>query len=226
MNCLEFEQKLGTDPERLNAEAQHHAAHCADCQRKLLESQRFEATLRGAFGDGRPHLAERKVMPPQLVLQQITRRRFALGGAAAASIAAVVVAQRMTVSDLPDELISHISTASLGVESPLPTTVVSDVLKSARVMLNNDALEVTYANNCLVWDHITAHLVLQGKSGPMTAFLMPAVATDAVAIFERTPWTGRISPYQGGSIAVLGFNQNACAETEDRLRQAVHFQHI
>jgi hypothetical protein len=225
MNCLEFEQKLGTDPEHIGAEAQHHAAHCAQCQERLRESQRIEQALRHAFGTGRLTPSGDLSAMSGFARPTLNRRWFAFGGAAtAASMAGFFVSRYLSGAELPDELIAHISTASLALDSPLPRTVVIDVLKSAKISLSDEELSVSYANNCLVRGWITAHLVLQTKSGPMTAFLMPAVSTEAVAIFERTPWTGRISPYQGGSIAVLGFNQKACADTEDRLRRSVLFQ--
>lgn len=222
MNCVEFRQILGAAPGDLGVEAKHHAESCPGCQALLQESHSFEATLRAAFGDGVQ--VDIAVPPARPVFPRPGRRSFVLGGAAAVAAATTAVIFRSwPPGSLAEELVSHVTTASLAKETPLQPQAIRDALSVAGIALLNPHLNVSFASNCQIRSRTSAHLVLPSRSGPVSAFLMPAVAVEALDFFEETPWVGRLSPFETGSIAVIGLNHGACKTVERQLKLAVAF---
>lgn len=215
MNCLEFEQKLLVNPSQLDEAAQQHLKGCKSCQNSQRESSLFEGRLKLAFEP--KHLS----VPSSAHKRTITRRHF-IGGAIAASLAAVTV-RHLSETDLSTEILSHITTPTLSSSKVVSAPLLQSVLESAGIKLLNNDISATYAKNCVIQSTIAAHLVLRGAEGPVSAFLMPVVPQEAVALHEHAPWVVRLAPFGKGSIAVVGLNQSACNKTEATLRNSLAF---
>ena len=133
--------------------------------------------------------------------------------AMAASVALVaIVGVRMfgdvtEYDSLSEEILAHLD------HEPYALRVTDEAVSDARLTrivpsnlatLDHSAGLITYAQNCKIRGEVSPHLVIQGKSGPVTVILMPQVGVQSAETIEGESIHGVILPVGDGSIAIIG----------------------
>ncbi len=133
--------------------------------------------------------------------------------AMAASLALVaIVGVRMfggvaEYDSLAEEILAHLDHEPYALR--VTDKAVSDdrltrIVPSNLATLDHSAGLITYAQNCKIRGKVSPHLVIQGKSGPVTVILMPQVRVQSAETIEGESIHGAILPVGDGSIAIIG----------------------
>lgn len=215
MNCLEFRRQLLTDPLHQDESASAHEAECAACAAHAREVRAQEIKLRALIDsvsapDG---MAERIQLAARFEGAAATRRRWWYGAAAGvllavgASLVSVwtTSAERIGL-ELAQSVINHIEdeAAHLREAQPVSAGRVNYVFDRFGAELAGDIGPIHFAAECLMRDRNGIHLVLPGRMGAITVFLMPGEMAADVLPVESPRFAGRIVPTAWGSIAVVG----------------------
>lgn len=73
---------------------------------------------------------------------------------------------------------------------------------------------VSYAMPCVINGNVTPHLVVQGRTGPITLILMPEESVAAAIPLDGEHVHGVILPVGSGSVAVIGQREDQQPEIE------------
>ncbi|WP_421238448.1 DUF3379 domain-containing protein [Aeromonas enteropelogenes] len=87
-----------------------------------------------------------------------------------------------------------------------------------------DGLKVTYVNHCSFYQGPALHMVIQGKMGPVTLFLVPKhVPLTLQPNFEDGTLKGEIVPLRGANMVLIGDMQEPLAPVADTLESRLHW---
>lgn len=165
MDCAEFQRRLGTDPNALDADMRAHASGCADCTRALAQAQALERRLVDALHVPVPADLVARVLaasrvdleavpavaPPARIasaqagvrpLRRARRRQgawLALAAAAVLVVALGLTHWRANANSLPALAIAHVVAPdehdALGLKTPLPRADVEATFAARGVHL-------------------------------------------------------------------------------------------
>ena len=133
--------------------------------------------------------------------------------AAAASIAVIaLIGLRFldtggSYPSLAAEVMAHLDhepQALVPTSTPVEERRLQRVVNSDGVQLDSGVGVVTYARSCVINGNSVPHLVIQGRSGPVTLLLMPDEKIDTAEPLEGQNISGVILPVGDGSIAIIG----------------------
>ena len=160
-----------------------------------------------------------------------TRRRFP--GVARYAIAATVVLAAFlsfrifSTPDYPslaDEVLAHLDhepNALRVTDEPVSDGRLARVVPASVASMNHDAGLITYARTCPINGKEVPHLVIQGEHGPVTILLMPDEKIDAAVELEGESVNGVILPVGGGSIAIIGEEDENLGPIQENLLNSV-----
>lgn len=225
MNCEAFREQICIDPASTDAAMQHHESDCAACAAYARRARKAEALIQQAL---RFDTAKAAAQPPQ---------RPAMFGSVAAALVAgfafwfgLSVNQPAPTNELVSEILAHMDHEPTALEF---TTVsvgerqLSQVL-AGEAVIDIAALEaqvgpVTYAKKCVVAGQWMSHIVVQSDEGPLTVLLIPEQRTNGIVPLELAEegLGGSIVPAGPGSIAVVGEDNAADAQTAQQVAEAV-----
>ncbi len=130
--------------------------------------------------------------------------------------ATVVLATSITVrmsgmfesyDSLADEILAHLDHEPYALkvtdEAVTDRRLVRAVPASVAVYERGEAL-ITYAAPCIINGKKAPHLVVQGRSGPVTIILLPEEKVGETTPFDGENVQGIIVPVGDGSIAIIG----------------------
>ncbi|MEX2495123.1 MAG: DUF3379 family protein [Woeseia sp.] len=233
MNCEDYQRAFTADPAESFAGGARHVADCAACQAYRERLRAFDNRLERALRIDVPPL-KLPALPPvasagssDAVPGPASRsRRFAaLSPPLWAGIAAVffVVAlgiaflggEAVKSDSLARQVVAHMDheQASRQVTSvAVPEQRLGDVVNSDVAAMDNSIGLITYAMSCVINGRRVPHLVVQGRSGPVTLILMPDESiSDAIPLAGESVH-GVILPVGSGSVAIIG-------EREEQMRE-------
>ncbi len=215
MNCLEFRRLLLEDPQCADEALLAHEAECTECARFSSRARAREAALRHLLNapEPPPELAERIRLTVRME-RQAERRRPVWVAAAASVMLAVAVSMaslyearsERTHMALAQSVVDHIEDEArhLHHPGPVPESRVEEVFARFGARLAGDIGQVNFAGECLMRNRTGIHLVVQGRQGPVTVFLMPDEHPRRVVPVRQDGFDGEILPTDWGSIAVVG----------------------
>lgn len=215
MNCLEFRRHMLTDPLRLDDEAHAHESACEACAAFARDTRAREVRLHAVLNDVSPPegMAERIHLAMRFEHRAEVRRRWWYGAAAGVLLAIGVsmVSVWTTAIERADlalaqSVLHHIEdeASHLHEAHPVAAGRVGRVFARFNAELAGDIGPVHFAAECLMRERNGIHLVLPGKKGAITVFLMPGEMTDSVLPIRSARFHGRILPTPWGSVAVIG----------------------
>jgi hypothetical protein len=217
MNCLEFRRLLFTDPLGDSEEMARHEAECAVCHALSVETKRLELSLRNAVAIEPPDTLEARALLRQILHADRRRSRRYVMLRVAAGLVGVVAAGALVASllhdRLPGEIVAHAKPGNFAAGRIIPTDQVTHVLQNIGRAGGSSALRVIYANNCVIGDHLAAHLVLEQDGRAVNVFLMPMINVTSTERFRTERYVGEIRAFAPGSMAVV-------AEEADELEPA------
>jgi hypothetical protein len=141
------------------------------------------------------------------------------GLAAAVVVAAVLVTgfpeRERGGQDLVDQIVAHMDheEASRRVTSvPVATPALDRVVRPRVSAMDRDIGLITYAMSCVINGRTVPHLVIQGRSGPVTLILLADETIDAPIPLSGDNVHGVLLPVGSGSIAVIGQREDQLDE--------------
>ena len=220
MNCLDYQQQLATEPQRVTAEMQAHAQSCPACTAWTQQLHSFDSRLKRALEIHVPPAAER----PQQRTAVIAPRRFALAASVLGAIGVATLAwvwfPRDTLAAEVVEHVEHEPQSFLG-RDPIPQAALDGVLQRSAVSADLASGGVTYARNCWFRGHLVPHLVVRDAHGSVTVLILAAEHVSGKVSLDEGGYQGVILPAGKGSIAVLSRDDMRVEEVATEMLQAL-----
>lgn len=227
MNCEEYRESIATDPS--SDDGAEHVNTCDACRSYRDQMRAMDEQIAGALAIDVPELSMPELPDVDtgkvVTLQNRRFSRPTLFALAATVVVAAFLGIRMFGSDvtypsLADEIVAHLD------HEPYALRVTDKAVKDRRLArvvpasianMNHDAGLITYAQTCVINGKKVPHLVIQGERGPVTILLMPDEMIDGAVEIDGQSINGVILPVGGGSIAIIGEEQ----ERLDRIQENV-----
>ena len=231
MNCIDYRRLITSDPAHRGAEAAAHRLACQSCVAYTQRMERLDRSLRDAMMiDVPPGLVSRV----KLAATGASRSRWRRYSIAAGAVAGLAISfGLLTGNDAPsgqalsDSIVAHIEHEPELLVSTLEVIAqpqLASVLAEAGVKLTGDPGAVSFAGLCPFRGHSVPHMVVQSESGPITVLVLPDEKIRGPITIDRDGFRGIIVPVKGGSIAVVGGEDEATESVKQRFVNLVEWQ--
>lgn len=237
MDCEEFRQAIAADPRGGHDAMAEHTAGCTACRALAAEVAALDERIARALAIEVPALAlpdlpALRAAPDADVPGGRGRRRLAPPAwlALAAGIGAVLLftLRGLSPGDAYNQLASEVL-AHMDHEAPsrvVTTLAVSDstlgeVLDPRVRALDTGGSIVSYATSCVINGNVVPHLVVQGRTGPITLILLPDEDVNEAVTLSGENVHGVILPADTGSVAIIGQRAEQMPEVADVGRRVV-----
>jgi len=223
MNCLEYRRLALQDINALPEQAQTHCDECEACQLFTNELKGFNVSLQRSMGVDAPEgLADRILLQQSFGLARSKRKQSRIGftALAASIVLGLVFSLRLFLpgSDaLEQAVLAHVheEIAHLYEDRKVSNERVGELLASLDTQAISAISNVRYAGTCPIGKTAGAHLVLAGKSGPVTVLYLPEESVKQTKVFGDGSFQGVLTPGKRGSIAVIGGSHTSMEELQD-----------
>ncbi len=234
MNCLDFRRRLASDPGCRDEDFVEHRQACTECAAAVARATVFEQRLKEATRVAVPeNLASGIMLRHSFQARQSTadwRRRVRVALAASVLLVVGAVAggliHSMRGPTLDQEVIALVNSAPYALSSD-KTVSKEDIVAALRpvgLKVEGGLGEVTFASRCYVRGLLSGHLVLRGRSAPITVFLIPGELVERRKPFQSSHLSGVLLPARHGTIAIVAAPGEALGSVEADLRAAVRWQ--
>lgn len=103
-------------------------------------------------------------------------------------------------------------------------TINAKMEKYGATLMDMQGMKVTYVNHCAFYQGPALHMVIQGKMGPVTLFLVPKhVPLSLQPDFEDGQLKGEIMPLKGANMVLIGDMQEPLAPVAKQLESRLHW---
>lgn len=226
MNCLEYRQICGAEPNHRDAAFAEHEAQCSGCRAYANELRELDGRIRKALMielPGQTEAAQEQTMAPARRSWQPARL-----GLAASFLAAVGLGVGVWLSAPPPALaeavtghLSHERHAWQTTDNPVARDVLDAVLKDGDIEVRQNFGLISYARTCNIRGHDVPHLMIQGERGPVMLLIMREEKIDQAIPLRADGYEGLILPVGDGSIAVVGREGEALEPLTEQITQSV-----
>lgn len=226
MQCSEFRQQAGADPQHLSAEAAAHCAQCIACAAYLQQMQQLDGLLKRALEISVPPVRVAAPLHRDLASKPSPQRWFALAASVLLSIAFGAVWLASPQPSLAAAVIEHVEDepdAMVTTSSRVTPAQLSDVLRRAGMRLKSGAQSVSIARTCAFRGATIPHLVVQTQEGPVTVLVLPHEHVDSAENFTEEGYQGTILPSGPGAIALIAASDTAFKEAAARVAAEVEW---
>ncbi|RLA35706.1 MAG: hypothetical protein DRR03_05320, partial [Gammaproteobacteria bacterium] len=108
------------------------------------------------------------------------------------------------------------------VSMEVPRTDLAAMFAEFGARLDGEIMGVTFANGCIMENGIKGvHLVLDTPRGKVTVMVIPHRAVDSDTTMQVENLPGRLTPYNNGTLALIGPDGKSMDMAEERMRNAV-----
>ena len=228
MECLEFRRVAGADPQHLGAEAEQHRGQCVRCAQHHRQLLAMDATILQALNVPSREYAD--AMRRTAARDSRSRRRPRWYALAASVVAGVLIGSVLWVGRPRDSLALDVIEHMRGEQFSMVVTraaadpaTVAQALAASGLRLRGDPGLVSYATRCPFRGATVPHLVVQTVLGPVTVLVLRHVAVAQPREFQEQGYTGTITPFGRGSIAVIGESLQEADDVATRLRMATEW---
>ena len=221
MNCEEFRELIGAEPNSNNPDALAHAEQCPKCASYRQEMQAMDRLIYRAlavdvptnkpFADNVASLRSPERDAAHANKQQLSTPRFWRVAASLLITASAVVATSLWLLTPRDsfaaELIAHVKEEPASLVRTAATVDadrLEEILAASRLRLKPGMGRVSYAMSCGFRGHTIPHLVVQTERGPVTVLVVPEAPEQQREQINEEGFEGVILPAPRGVIVVLG----------------------
>ncbi|MDF2401205.1 DUF3379 domain-containing protein [Aeromonas sp. 5HA1] len=103
-------------------------------------------------------------------------------------------------------------------------TINAKMEKYGATLMGMDGMKVTYVNHCAFYQGPALHMVIQGKMGPVTLFLVPKhVPLTLEPNFDDGQLKGEIVPLKGANMVLIGDMQESLNPVAQELESRLHW---
>lgn len=232
MNCNDYEEALAANPDFEDESGHVHG--CADCQAFTSEILALDERIRAAMELTVPALRmpELPDLDTENIVSLPTRRGIsspAWFAVAATVLLAVFVGIRSLSPDTPEmslenQVLAHVDhepMALLPSNTPVDDSKLQRVVPASIATMNHDSGLITFAETCPINGRPIPHLVLQGKTGPITILLMPDEKISETRTLDGENVHGVIVPVGNGSVAIIGTRDEPLGDIEKNVLNSV-----
>ena len=218
VTCLEVRRALGAEPRRRDAWILEHCSLCAQCAAFMQEALALDTRVERALNIEVPRDLEARIVFRAEFHSAERRRVYPWLAAAAAVLLAVAVgvglwqyrrnSPTMIGKALVARVMSPTESAALDPNRPAirDASYVTGVLAHAGIGMRGSMDDISYARAYAFRGEMVAHLVVRGRDGPVTVFLLPHVRVRGPTHFSAQGCDGLILPSGTGSIAIIANN--------------------
>jgi len=232
VNCLEFRRQLLIEPQQQGADFLDHAHECPTCGREYRRALEFEKRLSQALTIEPPQGLDSRILLTQQMARRKPRirtwRRFqiAAGIILAAGVALFVEhlgSEHDKLDALRGEVVAHIEEepASLLASNESATDRLRPLLATFGLKQLSSLGEVRYAGICDIGERKGIHIVVRGKTQPVTLILLPGERIKAPAQILTSRLEGIIVPTNYGSLAVVADPKEPVVPVLKRVQPAI-----
>ncbi len=213
MNCNDFKKHMLCTPRDMTEAILSHKSTCPDCYQFSLETLVFEDKMEDAFLVMPPVGFSETVMEKSLSAQS-SHKMQRISYAMAASVffmVGLIFLTNMTLSKpitIEQMVLTHIEKEPFALTATMALTDkdVTGTLASLGITMGSDFPKIRFLKRCIVGDELVAHMIIEGKNGPVTVLIMPNESITHAKNLHSEQLEGIVVPFQqGGSIAVVGF---------------------
>lgn len=243
MNCEEYREAITANPSESFVSGSSHAAGCAECGHYRAEIRALDERIAAALAIDVPPL-EMPQLPPvddggNIVSFPAGRSGKATIpvwlGIAAGVIIAAFLGFRLLSPDLSPEALAEQVIAHMDHEQQsrrvtsvaVPEEQLYEVISPKVSAMDKGLGLVTYARSCVIGGNRVPHLVVQGRSGPVTLILLPDETIEAAIPLSGEHVHGVIVPVGRGSVAIIGERSEQLEEIDEigeRIADSVKWQ--
>ena len=230
MDCEQYREAIGADPSERFEGGSAHADACPDCREFRAEMRALDERIARALAIEAPD-ARLPELPPVGAdaggkLQAGSRRRVPgipgwLGLAAGVGVALVVAWSSLERDEayppLAEQVLAHMDheESSRQVTTVAVSQAALDEVLAPRVAAFDAGPGIiSYVMPCVINGNVTPHLVVQGRTGPITLILLPKESIAAPIPLAGEHVSGVILPAGRGSVAVIGQRETQRPEVE------------
>lgn len=218
ITCLDVRRILGAEPERRDAPILAHCKICAACAAFRKEMLTLDRRLERALNIEVPRDLEARVVFRAEFRPERRHISYQWLAAAAAVVLAVIVGvgvwqyRQNSPAMLGKALVAHVmnpqeaDALDPGRPAIRDVSFITGVLNKAGVSMRGHMDDISYARTCLFRGEWVAHLVVQGRDGPVTVMILPHIHVTKPTHFNEDGFQGVIMPSGKGSIAILADN--------------------
>lgn len=232
MNCDNYKEALAANPDFKDESGHVHG--CADCQAFASEILALDERIRAAMELTVPELRMPEL--PDLdtgnLVSLPTRRRIAAPAwfaVAATVLLAVFVGVRSLSPDTPEvslesQVLAHVDHEPMALmpsNTPVDDSKLQRVVPANIATMNHDSGLITFAETCPINGRPIPHLVLQGKTGPITILLLPDEKISESRTIDGENVHGVIVPVGNGSVAIIGTRDEQLGDIEKNVVDSV-----
>ena len=229
MNCLEFRRHCLADPASQEAAFVMHRQDCPRCAEFATGVTQLDRKITEALRVDVPdHLASRIVLRQSLYRdQQHQWRRRRLYALAASLIVAIGLTATLVLINrgpsLDQRVLAHIDLERelLSSHEKVAHAKLVSVLNSVGAELKGDLGNVQHASICPLSEHGGAHLVFDGRKGPVIVLLLPKEFVETPTPIQKEKMAGLVLPTRNGSMALVSEHGESVQEIAQRMRGAV-----
>lgn len=228
MNCLEFRRHCLADPASQEVEFVAHRGNCPRCSEFAAGVTQLDRRITEALRVDVPdHLGSRIVLRQSLYRDQQHQKRRRMYALAASLIVAIGLTAALVLTNrgpsLDQRVLAHINMERelLSTHERITRAKLVSVLKSAGAELVGDLGDVQHASLCPLSEHGGAHLVFEGRKGPLIVLLLPKEFVAAPTTIQIEEISGLVLPTGNGSMALVSEHGESLQEIAQRMRGAV-----
>lgn len=230
MKCEDYREAITADPSESFDGGSAHAAGCASCSEYKTDIQREDERIARALAIDVPefHLPELPAVDTSDASNVVRlpgrgSGRFGtpawIGLAAVLAVVAVLGVRLLspdtTYPSLAEQVVAHMDheEASRRVTSvAVSDQRLGNVIDAKVSQMDKSLGLISYARSCVINGYTVPHLVVQGKSGPITLILLPDETIDAAIPLAGEHVHGVILPVGSGSVAIIGQREEQLTE--------------
>lgn len=212
MKCLEVCHSLTSVPAHRTAEIEIHIKGCSACAEYTHQIDQFEKSLANALHVDVPEgLAYRILLAKNINVHRDRKQaRLRLYGIAASVLLTISLVSGLIFLNHPYSLdqvaLQHVQDElhHLDDKNNVSLAMLNNVLSPFNIRLNNAIGTINYAGTCKIRNNRGVHIVLQGKTAPVTLLIMPGEYVTQRQHIKSKQFQGVIVPIENGSIALIG----------------------
>lgn len=232
MNCDDYKKALAANPDFDDQSG--HVQACADCQVFVREILALNDRIRAAMAlpvpplrmPDLPELELGDVVPLPARRRRSTRIWFAVAASVllAAFLGVRFVGPVAPQASLESQVLAHVDhepMALLPSNTPVDEARLQRVVPASVATMNHNSGLITFAETCPINGNAIPHLVLQGKTGPITILLLPDEKISETKTLDGENVHGVIVPVGDGSVAIIGTREEPLDEVEKNIVNSV-----
>ncbi len=233
MNCLDFRRLCLVEPGNREPRVFLHLYHCAACRsyrKRVIQAEReMTAVMHVPVPEG---LGSKIVFDTELHAQREDKQRFNWMAMAASIVLGVAIGVGLfTMTTQPDVLPSlamHVADDPLHMTPAQPDADqrLDEVMRFLGGAWAGAKPRLTHAKLCLVDEHAAAHLVVAGKQGPVTVFLLPRSHARTLQNRVVDGQIAEVAALNTGSIALFGYRGEDLAAIERQFQASVTWSDV